>query len=143
MAKVHVVLYLSVAVPHGCKGCYNQKSWSFSAGVLFDEAMEQQIINDLKDTRIKRQGLTLSGGDPLHPLNVETLLPFVQRVKRECPDKDIWVWTGYKLDELDEQQRAMLPYIDVLIDGKFIQEQADPSLVWRGSANQIIHRFKL
>ena len=128
---------------HGCKGCYNQKSWSFSAGVLFDEAMEQQIINDLKDARIKRQGLTLSGGDPLHPLNVETLLPFVQRVKRECPDKDIWVWTGYKLDELDEQQRAMLPYIDVLIDGKFIQEQADPSLVWRGSANQIIHRFKL
>jgi anaerobic ribonucleoside-triphosphate reductase activating protein len=128
---------------HGCKGCYNQKSWSFSAGVLFDEAMEQQIINDLKDTRIKRQGLTLSGGDPLHPLNVETLLPFVQRVKRECPDKDIWVWTGYKLDELDEQQRAMLPYIDVLIDGKFIQEQADPSLVWRGSANQVIHRFKL
>ena len=52
---------------HACKGCYNQKSWSFSAGVLFDEAMEQQIINDLKDTRIKRQGLTLSGGDPLHP----------------------------------------------------------------------------
>ncbi|PRI38154.1 anaerobic ribonucleotide reductase-activating protein [Haemophilus influenzae] len=63
----------------------------------------------------------------------------MQRVKRECPDKDIWVWTGYKLDELDEQQRAILPYIDVLIDGKFIQEQADPSLVWRGSANQIIH----
>ena len=105
--------------------------------------MEQQIINDLKDTRIKRQGLTLSGGDPLHPNNVEALLPFIQRVKQECPDKDIWVWTGYKLDELDEQQRAMLPYIDVLIDGKFIQEQADPSLIWRGSANQIIHRFKI
>lgn len=48
---------------HGCRGCYNQKSWSFDNGVLFDEAMEQQIINDLKDTRIKRQGLTLSGGD--------------------------------------------------------------------------------
>ena len=66
----------------------------------------------------------------------------VQRVKRECPDKDIWVWTGYKLEELDEYQCQMLPYIDVLIDGKFIQEQADPSLVWRGSANQVIHRFK-
>jgi len=65
-----------------------------------------------------------------------------QRVKRECPDKDIWVWTGYKLEELGEYQRQMLPYIDVLIDGKFIQEQADPSLVWRGSANQVIHRFK-
>ena len=62
--------------------------------------------------------------------------------KKECPDKDIWVWTGYKLDELDDYQRQMLPYIDVLIDGKFIQEQADPSLVWRGSANQVIYRFR-
>ena len=126
---------------HGCKGCYNQKSWSFSAGVPFGIEMEEQILKDLKDTRIKRQGLTLSGGDPLHPRNVEALLPLVQRVKRECPDKDIWVWTGYKLEELDEYQRQMLPYIDVLIDGKFIQEQADPSLVWRGSANQVIHRL--
>ena len=143
MAKAQDAHFSSVDARMLAKAVITKKSWSFSAGVLFDEAMEQQIINDLKDTRIKRQGLTLSGGDPLHPLNVETLLPFVQRVKRECPDKDIWVWTGYKLDELDEQQRAMLPYIDVLIDGKFIQEQADPSLVWRGSANQIIHRFKL
>ncbi|WP_439239652.1 anaerobic ribonucleoside-triphosphate reductase-activating protein [Lonepinella sp. BR2919] len=127
---------------HACKGCYNQKSWSFSAGLPFDNAMEQQIIRDLQDTRIKRQGLTLSGGDPLHPRNVECLLPFVKRVKQQCPDKDIWLWTGYTLAELNEQQRKMLPYIDVLIDGKFIQEQADPSLVWRGSANQVIYRLK-
>ena len=127
---------------HGCKGCYNQKSWSFSAGVLFDQTMEDQIIRDLKDTRIKRQGLSLSGGDPLHPRNVPTLLALVQRVKRECPEKDIWLWTGYKLDDLNEEQKQMLPYIDVLIDGKFIQEQADPSLIWRGSANQVIHRLK-
>ncbi|MDP8163412.1 anaerobic ribonucleoside-triphosphate reductase-activating protein [Pasteurella skyensis] len=127
---------------HSCRGCYNQKSWSFDAGVLFDKAMEQQIIDDLNDTRIQRQGLTLSGGDPLHPRNVEALLPLVKRVKQECVDKDIWVWTGYKLAELDSYQRQMLPYIDVLIDGKFIQQQADPSLIWRGSANQIIHRFK-
>ncbi|WP_386692409.1 MULTISPECIES: anaerobic ribonucleoside-triphosphate reductase-activating protein [unclassified Lonepinella] len=127
---------------HACKGCYNQKSWSFSAGLPFDNSMEQQIIRDLQDTRIKRQGLTLSGGDPLHPRNVECLLPFVKRVKQQCPDKDIWLWTGYTLAELNEQQRKMLPYIDVLIDGKFIQEQADPSLVWRGSANQVIYRLK-
>ena len=127
---------------HGCKGCYNQKSWSFSAGVLFDQTMEDQIIRDLKDTRIKRQGLSLSGGDPLHPRNVPTLLTLVKRIKHECPDKDIWLWTDYKLDDLNEEQKQMLPYIDVLIDGKFIQEQADPSLIWRGSANQVIHRLK-
>lgn len=128
---------------HYCKGCYNQKSWSFDAGVLFDQAMEDQIIRDLQDTRIKRQGLSLSGGDPLHPLNLKVLLPFVQRVKRECPEKDIWCWTGYRLAELSDYQQQILPYLDVLIDGKFIQEQADPSLIWRGSANQLIHRFKL
>ncbi|WP_424401531.1 anaerobic ribonucleoside-triphosphate reductase-activating protein [Pasteurella sp. PK-2025] len=128
---------------HACRGCYNQKSWSFSAGVPFDDAMEQQIIEDLQDTRIKRQGLTLTGGDPLHPSNLSVLLPFVKRIKKTCPDKDLWVWTGYKLEELDDFQRQMLPYIDVLIDGKFEQEKADPSLAWRGSANQVIHRFKL
>ncbi|MFZ7172168.1 anaerobic ribonucleoside-triphosphate reductase-activating protein [Avibacterium volantium] len=128
---------------HACKGCYNQKSWSFSSGVPFDQAMEDQIIRDLQDQRIKRQGLSLSGGDPLHPRNVPTLLALVKRVKRECPDKDIWLWTGYKLAELNDLQRQMLPYIDVLIDGKFIKEQADPSLIWRGSANQVIYRFKV
>ncbi|MFZ7217118.1 anaerobic ribonucleoside-triphosphate reductase-activating protein [Avibacterium avium] len=128
---------------HACKGCYNQKSWSFSAGVPFDKAIEDQIIRDLQDQRIKRQGLSLSGGDPLHPRNVLTLLALVKRVKRECPDKDIWLWTGYKLAELNDLQRQMLPYIDVLIDGKFIKEQADPSLIWRGSANQMIYRFKV
>ena len=141
MAKAPVVPFSLVVVRMVAVVATTKKSWSFDNGVLFDEAMEQQIINDLKDTRIKRQGLTLSGGDPMHPRNVEALLPFVQRVKKECPDKDIWVWTGYKLDELDDYQRQMLPYIDVLIDGKFIQEQADPSLVWRGSANQVIYRF--
>lgn len=128
---------------HQCRGCYNQKSWSFDAGVFFDQAMEEQIIRDLKDTRIRRQGLSLSGGDPLHPRNVKRLLPLVKRIKTECPDKDIWCWTGYRLEELDQQQREMLTYIDVLIDGKFIQEQADPTLVWRGSANQVIYRFSL
>ncbi|KGQ27728.1 anaerobic ribonucleoside-triphosphate reductase-activating protein [Gallibacterium anatis] len=128
---------------HQCRGCYNQKSWSFASGIPFTDAMEEQIIRDLQDTRIRRQGLSLSGGDPLHPKNVERLLPLVKRIKTECKGKDIWCWTGYRLDELNQQQREMLHYIDVLIDGKFIQEQADPSLVWRGSANQIIYRFNI
>ena len=143
MAKAPVVPFSLAVVRMVAVVATIKRAGLFDNGVLFDEAMEQQIINDLKDTRIKRQGLTLSGGDPMHPRNVEALLPFVQRVKKECPDKDIWVWTGYKLDELDDYQRQMLPYIDVLIDGKFIQEQADPSLVWRGSANQVIYRFKV
>lgn len=62
-------------------------------------------------------------------------------VKAECEGKDIWMWTGYELDELDEKQKQVLEYVDTLIDGRFEQDKADPMLDWRGSSNQIIHRF--
>ncbi|EGR0743557.1 anaerobic ribonucleoside-triphosphate reductase-activating protein [Vibrio cholerae] len=135
-------LFVSGCV-HQCKGCYNQSTWSLSSGHRYTQEMEDKIIADLKDTRIKRRGLSLSGGDPMHPANLSVVLQLVQRVKTECPDKDIWLWTGYTLAELDDSQQALLPYIDVLVDGKFIQEQAEPGLEWRGSANQVIHRFSL
>lgn len=124
---------------HQCRGCYNQSTWDVRSGHLFDQAMEDRIIADLKDTRIVRRGLSLSGGDPLLPANIEVILALVKRVKNECPDKDIWMWTGYVLDELTERQRAVLAYINVLVDGKFEQSLADPSLVNRGSSNQKVH----
>ena len=127
---------------HQCRGCYNKSTWSLDSGLPFTQSVEDQIIKDLQDTEIKRQGLSLSGGDPLHPQNVPTILKLVKRVKTECDNKDIWLWTGYKLNELTPEQQAVIPYIDVLIDGKFVQEQADPKLLWRGSSNQIIYRFK-
>lgn len=135
-------LFVSGCV-HQCRGCYNQSTWRLDSGHLFTPEMEDQIIADLNDPRIRRRGLSLSGGDPLHPANVSAVLALVKRVKAECPGKDIWLWTGYTLAELSEEQQAVLPYIDTLVDGKFVQEQADPGLVWRGSANQIIHRFTL
>lgn len=138
---VRCTLFVSGCI-HQCRGCYNQKSWSPSAGVPFDQAMEDHIIMDLKDTRIPRQGISLSGGDPFLPTNIPTLLKLVKRIKTECPDKDIWAWTGYKIDELSGIQLELLEYVDVLIDGKFVQELADPSLLWRGSSNQVIHHLK-
>ena len=127
---------------HQCPGCYNKSTWGINSGKPFTQSLEDQIIKDLQDTEIKRQGLSLSGGDPLHPQNVPAILKLVKRVKNECDNKDIWLWTGYKLDELTDAQQAVVPYIDVLIDGKFVQELADPKLLWRGSSNQIIHRFR-
>ncbi len=124
---------------HQCRGCYNQSTWSPDSGHLFDESMVEQIISDLNDTRIKRRGLSLSGGDPLYPQNVEAILALVKRVKAECPGKDIWLWTGYTKDELTDKQQQVLEYIDVLVDGKFEQSLADPSLQFRGSSNQVIH----
>ncbi|BAJ02900.1 anaerobic ribonucleoside-triphosphate reductase-activating protein [Shewanella violacea] len=124
---------------HQCRGCYNQSTWNPDNGHRFDLQMQQRVINDLKDSRIKRRGLSLSGGDPLYPENLSEILALVQRVKNECPDKDIWLWTGYRLDELSPEQKRVIDYVDVLIDGKFEQENADVSLVFRGSSNQVIH----
>ena len=124
---------------HNCKGCYNQSTWSPSAGDLFTEELSDQIIQDLNDQRIKKQGLTLSGGDPLHPANVAEVLKLVKRVKTECVAKDIWMWTGYLLADLNVKQKQIVDLVDVLIDGKFEKDLADPSLAWRGSSNQVIH----
>lgn len=124
---------------HHCLGCYNQNTWSLTSGKIYTQALEDQIIKDLQDNEIIRQGLSLSGGDPFHPQNINTVLGLIKKVKSECPNKDIWVWTGYYLNNLSFAQKKLLPYIDVLIDGPFEQEKANPSLVWRGSSNQTIH----
>ncbi|MGF1751021.1 MULTISPECIES: anaerobic ribonucleoside-triphosphate reductase-activating protein [Vibrio] len=126
---------------HQCRGCYNQSTWSLRSGHAFTQALEDQIIADLNDTRIKKRGLSLSGGDPLHPANVEAVLKLVKRVKSECVGKDIWLWSGYTLANLSAKQREVIDLVDVLVDGKFEQPLFDPELEWRGSSNQIIHRF--
>ncbi|KII75938.1 anaerobic ribonucleoside-triphosphate reductase-activating protein [Vibrio renipiscarius] len=135
-------LFVSGCV-HQCKGCYNQSTLRLDSGHEFTQALEDQIIADLNDTRIKRKGLSLSGGDPLHPANVPSVLKLVQRVRSECPGKDIWLWSGYTLAELSVEQRAVVELIDVMVDGKFEQEKKDLNLEWRGSSNQVIHRFKI
>ncbi|WP_112843476.1 anaerobic ribonucleoside-triphosphate reductase-activating protein, partial [Proteus mirabilis] len=122
--------------------CYNKSTWSLTSGKPFTQEVEDQIIADLQDTRIKRQGLSLSGGDPLHPQNLSAILKLVKRVKTQCPEKDIWVWTGYLLADLTPEQQEVVSYINVLIDGKFVQELYDPALLWRGSSNQVIHKLK-
>ncbi len=127
---------------HHCKGCYNQSTWSLRSGHPYTQELEDRIIADLNDERIPRRGLSLSGGDPLHPANVSAVLQLVKRVKQECSDKDIWLWTGYLLSELSEEQKQVIEHVDVMIDGKFEQALADPSLDWRGSSNQVIHYLK-
>ncbi|WP_114192210.1 anaerobic ribonucleoside-triphosphate reductase-activating protein [Edaphovirga cremea] len=134
-------LFVSGCV-HECRGCYNKSTWKLDSGIPFTREMEDRIIDDLNDTRVKRQGLSLSGGDPLHPQNVPAILQLVQRVRTECVDKDIWVWTGYQLSELTPLQNQVVALINVLVDGKFVQDLKDPSLIWRGSSNQVIHKLR-
>ncbi|NYS30389.1 MULTISPECIES: anaerobic ribonucleoside-triphosphate reductase-activating protein [unclassified Pantoea] len=127
---------------HQCRGCYNQSTWRLDSGMPFTLEMEEQLLADLQDTRIPRQGLSLSGGDPLHPHNVPHIRRLVKRVRQACPEKDIWLWTGYRMQELNAAQRAVLAYLDVLIDGRFVEEEKDATLQWRGSRNQIIWQLR-
>lgn len=104
--------------------------------------MEDRVIADLNDPRIRRQGLSLSGGDPLHPENLSAVLKLVSRVRTECPGKDIWLWTGYQFAELTPAQHEVVAKTNVLIDGKFVETLRDPALIWRGSSNQVIHYLR-
>ncbi|MGL4474852.1 MAG: anaerobic ribonucleoside-triphosphate reductase-activating protein, partial [Shewanella sp.] len=106
---------------HQCRGCYNQSTWGLNSGHFFDDAMVTQIINDLNDERIKRRGLSLSGGDPLHPANLAAIEHLLLQVREHCPGKDVWLWTGYELSSLSAAQERVVALIDVLVDGKFEQ----------------------
>ena len=127
---------------HLCSGCHNSTSWDASKGHPFNQATEDQIIKDLSDSRIHRDGLSLSGGDPLFPENIPAILHLVKRMKAELPDKNIWLWTGYTLENLSKEQQEVIHYIDVVIDGKFELDKRDLSLPWRGSSNQRVIPLK-
>lgn len=120
---------------HNCKGCFNKKALNPNYGEPFTTETEDMIIADLNDQRIKRQGLSLLGGDPLFHSNIEALVKLCKRVKNET-EADIWLWTGYTAGELPEGSQTLMAFVDVLIDGKFVEEKKDPDLKWRGSSNQ-------
>lgn len=140
---VRVSLFVS-GCTHHCKNCFNEVTWDFHYGNVFDESVEEKIMDYLKPNHIT--GLTLLGGEPMEPTNQRALLPFVKRVKAMYPDKDIWLYSGYLFDkELLQESRArcevtdeLLNYIDVLVDGRFVEELKDISLKFRGSSNQRI-----
>lgn len=133
-------LFVSGCV-HECPGCYNKSTRRLNSGLPFTTEMADRIIADLNDTRIKRQDLPFRRRS-LHPQNVPEILALVRRILAECPGKDIWVWTGYKLDELNDAQREVVDLINVLVDGKFVEDLKDPALIWRGSSNQVVHRLR-
>ena len=140
---VRVTLFVS-GCTHHCEGCFNEVTWDFNYGSPFDEDAEEKIIADLEPDYIA--GLTLLGGEPLEYTNWQALLPFLKKVKKQYPQKDIWCYTGYRFDEdvLDkfcrqwDDMKEFLSYIDVMVDGEFILEQRDISLQFRGSSNQRI-----
>ena len=134
---VRVSLFVS-GCTHHCKGCFNAEAWDFAYGEPFAKANEDEIIAALRPSWI--QGLSILGGDPMEPENQKALLPLLEQVRAELPDKDIWLYTGYLLEDVKES--PLLPLIDVLVDGPFIEAEKDISLAFRGSRNQRILKRK-
>lgn len=134
---VRVSLFVSGCRNH-CKGCQNPEAWDFSYGQPFTKKTEDEIIEALRPSWI--QGLSVLGGEPCEEENECVLIPFLKRVKRECPNSDTWLFSGYTYEML--QGEDILRYVDVLVDGPFMLEQKDISLQFRGSRNQRILRLK-
>lgn len=144
---VRVSLFVS-GCRNRCKGCFNPETWDFSYGTPYTEETENYIIELLKPSYIN--GFTLLGGEPFEPENQQVLVGLLKRIRAEYPGKDIWCYTGYvyEQDLLEggrkhtEVTDELLSYVDVLVDGQFIEEQKDITLAFRGSSNQRILHLK-
>lgn len=154
---IRVTLFVS-GCTNACPGCFQKQTWDFRYGEAFTDETEQKLLRMLKPSYVR--GLTLLGGEPFEPENQRALVPFLKRVRAEAPEKDIWCFTGNRLEELTgaakdgelimdgdpRQSRAahlrcevtdeMLDLIDVLVDGRFVERLKDLSLEFRGSSNQ-------
>ena len=134
---IRVTLFVSGCC-HRCKGCHNPETWDKNSGMFFDEKAINEIFEELSKDYIS--GLTLSGGDPLFPGNRFTVTELCKEIKNRYPNKTIWLYTGYLYEEIKDLD--ILNYIDVLIDGPYVESLRDVSLEWRGSSNQRIIYLK-
>ena len=131
-----------ISCTHHNKGCFNEVAWDFNYGMPFTDETIDEIIESMKPSYIA--GLTLLGGEPFEPANQKGLLPLLERVKQIYPDKNIWCFTGYLFDK-DIMERMyntypetarMLSFIDICVDGKFVEQLKDMMLKFKGSSNQ-------
>ena len=126
---------------HKCKGCFNAEAWDFSYGKPFTEEVENEILSSRESGYI--DGLSLLGGEPFEPSNQLALYPFLQKVKQKFPNKDIWLFTGFLFDvdlvkggqRFTEYTDELLSLIDIIVDGRFVEELHDITLQFRGSSN--------
>ena len=133
---------------HHCKNCFNSELWSFDVGEEFDYQFYKTKIKPTINEHIA--GISILGGEPFHPNNMGALFNLINWFKEDFPDKTIWCWTGYTYENLKNNYRGLrksinnsiFKKIDVLVDGKFIEEQKDLTLKWKGSKNQRVIDMK-
>ncbi len=115
-----------------CKNCFNPETHNFSGGKEFTEETINHIIDLCNNENI--EGLSILGGEPMHPLNIDGTLKLAKMFKKTYPEKNIWAWTGFLFENLKEKE--VMKYIDVLVDGQYVDELHNPTLKWKGSSNQ-------
>ena len=140
---IRVSLFVS-GCTHHCKNCFNPETWDFGFGKPFTEKEIDEILDYLEPSHIK--GLSLLGGEPFEFSNQQGLLPLMRKFKEKFPEKDVWCYTGYdfeadikkKMMVMWSETRELIPYIDILVDGRFVEELKNLQLRFRGSSNQRI-----
>lgn len=140
---VRVTLFVS-GCSHHCPGCFNQKAWNEDYGKPYTQEVEDAIVEYLKAPYV--DGLTFLGGEPMEPSHQEYIWKLIERVRRELPDKNIWLYSGSTLEQLRAMStpyvKNILANVDVLVDGLFVQSLRDPDLPFRGSSNQRVIDMK-
>lgn len=138
---LRVTLFVS-GCSHHCPGCQNPETHPIDSGIPFDEAAKEEIFEQLSKDYI--DGITFSGGDPCHPENIDTVVHLMYEIKDKFPDKTIWLYTGYTVDELGMRHWGVnvLRLADVIVEGEFVKELADVNAPWVGSTNQNVIRKK-
>ena len=116
-----------------CKNCFNPETWSFENGKEFTQGTIDEVLDLCNKDYIK--GLSILGGEPMHPRNIEGTTKLAKAFKEKYPNKNLWVWSGFKFDE-DLKDKEVMKYVDVLVDGRYVDEMHNPNLKWRGSTNQ-------
>lgn len=140
---VRMSLFVS-GCTHRCKNCFNKEAWDFDYGRPFTGREIEEIVHYVSGRHIA--GLTILGGEPFEPANQAGILPLLCRIRECCPEKSIWCYTGYDFEKdilgrmmrEVEETKEVLSYIDVLVDGEYVEELHDLSLRFRGSGNQRI-----
>ena len=129
---VRVSIFMQGCAFH-CKNCFNPNTWNFDGGEEFNQKTIDEVLDLCKEGHIK--GLSILGGEPMHPNNIEGTTKLAKAFKEKYPNKSVWAWSGFKFDE-DLKDKEVMKYIDVLVDGQYQDELHDFRLKWRGSSNQ-------
>ncbi len=137
---IRVSLFVS-GCRNRCKGCFQPETWDFNYGTEFTQSTAEQIFSAVNNPSIR--GITILGGEPMEPENQKELLPFIKEFKARFPDKTVWLYTGNTYGELTGEHRThtehteeLLSYVDILVDGRFVEEEKSLGLRFRGSKNQ-------